>query len=74
MNYLQKELYPNWNYIIPCTQQLIQINVFDDGMEKYKYNDNNWIIFGKWQGKIALYNLQEPNIIIKSISSWKTSG
>jgi hypothetical protein len=73
MNHLQKELYPNWNYIIPNIHKPIQINVFDDGLEKYKYNDNNWIIFGKWQGKIALYNAQEPNIIIKSISSWKIS-
>ena len=41
-------------------------------MLKYKQYDNCWIIFGKWNGKVALFNGYDENVIIDSISEWKT--
>ena len=35
-----------------------------------KYH-NEWIIFGEWEDKVALFNDQEPTVILKSISAWK---
>ena len=71
---LKKELHNNeWIFISPDNESPIQINNFDDGNEKYEDCDNNWIVYGTYRGKIALYNLNKKNIIIKSISTWKTS-
>ena len=44
---------------------------FDDGNEKYENYINEWMIYGKWKGKVALRNINTPNIFIKSISEWK---
>ena len=60
-----------WEYIIPDMNQLYRITLFDDGMNIYQKYNNKWFIFGKWRGKIALLNHNDPDIIIKSISSWK---
>ena len=46
-------------------------NNFDDGNFQYANYTNSWIIFGDWQGKYALVNYMNPEVIIKSISSWK---
>ncbi len=53
--------------------QLFQIIVFDDGNQRFKMCDNKWIITGsRFNGqKIALKNLTDKSITIRSISSWK---
>ena len=54
--------------------EIIQIQVFDDGNNKYKNYENKWIIIEKMfgGGKLKLKNEGNPNIIIPSISAWKT--
>ena len=65
------QLPADWLRVTPDIDNPIQIRVFDDGNEKYKRYDNCWITFGKWKGKLALFNGFDENIIIDSISEWK---
>ena len=69
--YLQKKLCNDWKYIVLNFECPIQINVFDDGNEKYKELDNIWYIFGECGGKVALCNAINPTTILRSISLWK---
>ena len=61
-----------WVYIPIENNKEVFINNFDDGNDFYRQYPNNWKIFGKWRGKIALFNKTNPEIIINSISDWKT--
>jgi len=61
-----------WIYYEPDTKEIVSINTFDDGNEKYKYYTNRWHVFGKWRGKVALVNAENQTIKIHSISDWKT--
>ena len=60
-----------WSYVTPELTKSFQIRIFDDGNEKYKQYDNNWVIFGRWKDKVALFNEFDQNITIMSISKWK---
>ena len=53
--------------------QLFQIIVFDDGNQRFKNCDNKWVITGSRFNvqKIALKNISDKSITIRSISSWK---
>jgi len=62
-----------WRYV-SFKNEYCEINTFDDGNNKYKKYENKWIIFGRWRGKLALYNLIDPLIIIHSISLWKVNN
>lgn len=65
---------PNgWTRVNPDTNTILHIRTFDDGNEKYKRYENEWILFGKWKGKIAVFNAFDANVIINSISEWKTT-
>ena len=74
MQELIEQLYDEWTFVVPRFEQKIKITHFDDGNEEFrdKYH-NEWIIFGEWKEKIAIFNYHEPTVIIKSISSWKIS-
>ena len=61
----------NWNYIKANREKVFVINTFDDGNDQYQFYPNEWIIFGRWKGKVALFNKSNPNVVITSISSWK---
>jgi len=63
----------DWQHVTLDHKNPIQIRIFDDENDKYKQYENNRIIFGKWKGKIALFNASDENIIIDSISVWKTN-
>ena len=66
---------PNdWTRVIPDDTNPVIVHNFDDANEKYKQYDNRWIVFGKWKGKVALYNGYDENVIIQSISEWKTTN
>ena len=70
---LQSKLQDNtWTFVPPNESQVLMINVFDDGNERFEQYENEWILFGTWLGKIAIYNKHEPSIILQSISKWKT--
>ena len=73
MNDLRNKLYVGWTYVSPKLNQKHKIDIYDDGIEMYAQYNNNWIIFGEWKGKIALFNDHDPTIVIKSISAWKVS-
>ena len=62
-----------WSQITPDHSNPVQIHTFDDGNDKYKHCSNSWIIFGRGKGKVALFNASDENIIINSISEWKTN-
>jgi len=70
---MDKILPIDWVRIIPVHTNSIQVRVFDDSNEKYKQYENSWILFGRWEGKVALFNAFNENVIINSISEWKTS-
>ena len=70
---MDKLLPIDWHRVTPDLNNSIQIQVFDDGREKYKQYENSWILFGRWKGKVALFNAFDDNVIIQSISEWKTS-
>ena len=72
MDYKNVLLNDDWIYITPNLDNVVIINVFDDGKDIYEIYINEWIKFGEWQGKIALFNKYYPEVIIKSISAWKT--
>ena len=70
---LQSKLQDNtWTFVPPNESQVLMINVFDDGNERFEQYENEWILFGTWMGKIAIYNKNQPSIILRSISKWKT--
>lgn len=60
-----------WVRIHPNINREYTIICFDDGNRKFENNENKWILFGRWKGKVALFNKQNPKIVISSISSWK---
>jgi hypothetical protein len=51
-----------------------KINVFDDGRQQYKDLENVWIVMlSKFNGsKLVLKNAVNKDIVINTISSWKT--
>ena len=53
----------------------VKITVFDDGNQKYKHFENEWIITDTMfnYSKYKLQNIKNKNVIINSISAWKTS-
>ena len=53
----------------------VKITVFDDGNQKYKNIKNQWYILDTMYNydKLKLQNINDKNIIINSISSWKTT-
>lgn len=55
-------------------QEYRKINIFDDGKQKYKNLENVWIVIEtKFNGgKLVLKNAINKDIIINTISSWKT--
>jgi len=61
----------DWLFFTPNTQKVYSITVYDDGNQAYEQYVNEWLIIGKWLGKRALVNVQNPSIIIDSISKWK---
>jgi len=72
MDRLHRNLPNDWTRVIPDDTNPVIVHNFDDANEKYKQYDNCWIVFGMWKGKIALYNGYDENVIIQSISAWKT--
>lgn len=74
MEELREQLYDDWTFVVPRFEQKMRIIQFDDGNEEIRNNYNNeWIIFGEWKEKVALFNYHEPSIVIRSISLWKLS-
>ena len=70
---LQSKLQDNtWTFVPPNESQVLMLIVFDDGNERFEQYENEWILFGTWMGKIALYNKNQSSIILQSISKWKT--
>ena len=63
----------DWLPVTPNHSNPVQICIFDDGNDKYKHYSNSWIIFGRWKGKVSLFNVADENVIINSISEWKTN-
>jgi hypothetical protein len=61
----------NWAYVTPDFTNPVKIRSFDDGNKKYKQYDNSWVIFGRWEGKVAIFNEFNQKITIMSISEWK---
>jgi hypothetical protein len=51
-----------------------KIKIFDDGRQKYKDLENVWIVvLSKFNGgKLVLKNAVNKDIIINTISTWKT--
>ena len=74
MDRLHRNLPNDWTRVMPDDKNPVIVHNFDDANEKYKQYDNCWIVFGKWKGKVALYNGYDENVIIQSISEWKTSN
>jgi hypothetical protein len=74
MDRLHRNLPNDWTRVIPDDTNPVIVHNFDDANEKYRQYDNCWIVFGMWKGKIALYNGYDENVIIQSISEWKTSN
>ena len=52
---------------------IIEIHTFDDGNQRFKLYNNKWIIkeFKYNKSKAKLCNVDDNNIIINSISTWK---
>jgi hypothetical protein len=62
----------DWIFFEPDISNVFEITNFDDGNDKYKRHVNQWLIYGKWLGKVALVHAKNPGIRIESISQWKT--
>ena len=60
-----------WTFIVPKFEEIHKITTFDDGNDEYSEYYNEWIIFGENEGKVAVFNNQHPDLIIKSLSKWK---
>ena len=71
MSSLRAHLGYGWKYVASDKKQ--RIIKFDDGNEDLVHYRNEWIIFGEWKGKVALYNVQNPKVILGSISAWKVT-
>lgn len=71
MQALQEEIHEDWIFIFPNLNKLYEIDIFDDGNERFNIYDNTWVKFGEWRGKVALFNYYSRDIIIRSISEWK---
>ena len=54
-------------------QDYVRIIVFDDGNQPYQNIPNKWIILDvMFNGdKVKLKNFHRPDIVLRSISSWK---
>ena len=54
--------------------QVVYISHFDDGKQKYEKYVNKWLVIGsKFNGgKLVLKNFYKSDIVVSSISSWKT--
>ena len=52
--------------------QHVEITVFDDGNQKNINYANRWSVIGREGGKVQLRNTNEPEVILDSISGWKT--
>lgn len=69
---LSEKLYnDDWTFVVPNVNKKYKITTFDDGNEHLINKKNEWILFGEWKGKYALFNTKDYDIIIKSISNWK---
>jgi hypothetical protein len=57
----------------PKINQIVKINTFDDGRQEYSQYKNEWRITKTMfnGGKIELINVEDKNVKINSISSWK---
>lgn len=62
-----------WSFFNPDYSKPVRINIFDDGNDIYKSNENKWFVCGEWRGKIKLINI-DGNTTINSISEWKTQS
>lgn len=60
-----------WIFVVPKFEEKYMLNTFDDGNDEYAHYLNEWIVFGEWKGKKALFNYHQPDIIVRSISDWK---
>jgi hypothetical protein len=60
---------------MPKINQMVKINTFDDGRQKYSQYKNEWHITKTMfnGGKIELINVEDNNVKINSISSWKVA-
>lgn len=59
----------------PITNNIYELNTFDDGNQKYEHFENKYLKIGHYKQhpeKIALLNI-DLKTIISSISSWKVS-
>ena len=72
-NYKRQLLNNEWEFVFPNLEEKYMINTFDDGNERFESNENKWIVFGKWKEKRAIFNLNNSEIILKSLSNWKIS-
>ena len=52
----------------------VEIHTFDDGNQRFQHYTNKWKIIEKMYngGKLKLMNCDQNDIIINSISAWKT--
>jgi len=73
MVFLKSKLNIGWTFVVPDFNKKHRVNIFPEGQERYMDYDNTWVIFGEWKGKVALVNVQDPTIVIQSISAWKVS-
>jgi hypothetical protein len=64
----------NWIFVVPKFEEKFMLNTFDDGNEAYTQYFNEWVVFGEWKEKKALFNYHQPDIIISSISDWKITA
>ncbi len=55
------------------SERIVRIHVFDDGRQKFQDYINRWRITKTMfnGGKLELTNINQPEIKINSISSWK---
>ena len=51
-----------------------KINTFDDGRGQYRHYPNKWIVleYKFNRGKVLLQNAFDKEVIINTISTWKT--
>ena len=53
---------------------IVEIRTYDDGNQRFQHYTNKWKIMEKMYngGKLKLMNCEQNDIIINSISAWKT--
>jgi hypothetical protein len=56
------------------TGLVVKIDLFDDGNERFSKWTNEWLVTKQMfnGGKYSLKNIANPDVILRSISSWKT--